>query len=80
MNAIVNEGASHDLLDRYSDERRRIFLEIASPQASRNKQRVFHAHQGEWFDRELAQVRRLATDRDAVLAQATFTRQLQSTL
>ncbi|WP_417627265.1 FAD-dependent oxidoreductase [Pararhodobacter aggregans] len=80
MNAIVNEGASHDLLNRYSDERRRIFLEIASPQASRNKQRVFHAYEGAWFDRELTQVRRLATDRDAVLAQATFTRQLQSTL
>lgn len=80
MNAIVNEGASHDLLDRYSNERRRAFIELASPQASRNKQRIYHAHEGTWFDGELAAVRRLATDRDAVLAQVKFTQQLQSRL
>jgi 2-polyprenyl-6-methoxyphenol hydroxylase-like FAD-dependent oxidoreductase len=80
MNAIVNEGGSHDLLDRYSNERRRIFTEIASPQATRNKQRIFHASEGTWFDGELAQIRRLATDRDAVLGQVMFTKQLQSSL
>ncbi len=80
MNAIVNDGASTDLLDRYSDERRRAFIELASPQATRNKQRIFHAHEGTWFDRELAEIRKLATDRDAVLGQVRFTRALQSSL
>lgn len=80
MNAIVNEGASHDLLNRYSDERRRAFIELASPQATRNKQRIYHAHEGTWFDRELAEIRKLATDRDAVLGQVRFTRALQSRL
>lgn len=80
MNAIANEGAPHDLLDRYSNERRRAFIELAWPQAMRNKQRVYHAHEGTWFDGEVAQVRRLATDKDAVLAQVKFTQQLQSRL
>ena len=80
LNAIANEGASPDLLKRYSDERRRIFIELASPQATRNKQRVYHAHAGTWFDHELDQIRKLATDRDAVLGQVRFTRALQSTL
>lgn len=80
MNAIVNEGASHDLLNRYSDERRRAFIELASPQATRNKQRIYHAHEGTWIDRELAEIRKLATDRDAVLGQVRFTRALQSRL
>jgi len=80
MNAIVNEGAPHDLLNRYSDERRRAFIELASPQATRNKQRIYHAHEGTWFDRELVEIRKLATDRDAVLGQVRFTRALQSRL
>jgi 2-polyprenyl-6-methoxyphenol hydroxylase-like FAD-dependent oxidoreductase len=80
MNAVINEGASHDLLDRYSNERRQAFIELASPQATRNKQRIYHAHEGTWFDRELVEIRKLATDRDAVLGQIRFTRALQSRL
>jgi len=80
MNAIVNDGASADLLDHYSNERRRAFIELASPQATLNKQRIYHAHEGTWFDRELAGIRKLATDRDAVLGQVRFTRALQSSL
>lgn len=80
LNAVINEGAAHDLLDRYSNERRRAFIELASPQATRNKQRIFHAHEGTWFDRELVEIRKLATDRDAVLGQIRFMRALQSRL
>ncbi|WP_323019653.1 FAD-dependent oxidoreductase [Pararhodobacter sp.] len=80
LNAIVNEGASPDLLDRYSDERRRIFLEIASPRAVQNKQMIFHAHAGRLLDTQVQAVRRLATDPDAVRAQVPFARSMQSSL
>ena len=41
--AIVLEGADHALLDRYSQERRKIYLTRTSPKAVANKRLVFHA-------------------------------------
>jgi len=38
--AVIRGEASDDLLDRYSDERRRIFLEITGPTAAENKRRL----------------------------------------
>ncbi|MCA0204196.1 MAG: FAD-dependent monooxygenase [Proteobacteria bacterium] len=80
LNAIVNEGAPHELLDRYSDDRRRIFLEIASPRAVQNKQMIFHAYAGSLLENQLRAVRRLATDPDAVRAQVPFARSMRSSL
>jgi 2-polyprenyl-6-methoxyphenol hydroxylase-like FAD-dependent oxidoreductase len=37
--AVIN-GAADDLLDRYSEERRRVFLEITGPTAKENKRRM----------------------------------------
>ncbi|HSG35298.1 MAG TPA: FAD-dependent oxidoreductase [Sphingomonadaceae bacterium] len=40
--AVILESADPALLDRYSDERRQIFLERTSPKAIANKRLVFH--------------------------------------
>jgi len=80
MSAIANDGASHDLLERYSNERRRAFLEIASPQAVANKLRVYHSAPGEALDRDIAFTRTLPGNRDALARMMLFTRQLESRL
>jgi len=41
--AVILESADHELIDRWVDERRRIFLEIASPAATRMKRTVYES-------------------------------------
>ena len=64
--AIVGDDASPDVLDRYSEERLRTFLELASPQASAFKRLVFHAHDREQLEQQLQDMRRISRDRDAL--------------
>ncbi|WP_156681213.1 FAD-dependent oxidoreductase [Sphingomonas profundi] len=77
--AIVLEQADDAVLDRYSDERRAMFVDRASPQASANKQVIFHASGGgAMLEQTLAMLRRLSTDDDFRLDRLMFTRTLES--
>jgi 3-(3-hydroxy-phenyl)propionate hydroxylase/6-hydroxy-3-succinoylpyridine 3-monooxygenase len=63
--AVIGGDASGDVLDRYSDERLRVFRELASPQASEWKRLVFHSHDRERLEQDLGMLRHVAGDADA---------------
>jgi 2-polyprenyl-6-methoxyphenol hydroxylase-like FAD-dependent oxidoreductase len=77
--AVILDGASDSILDRYSQERRDIFVNRASPQAVANKQFIYHGSVGEQkFEEALAMVRRLATDPDFLRQRLMFTKSLET--
>jgi 3-(3-hydroxy-phenyl)propionate hydroxylase len=63
--AVIGGDADDAILDRYSEERLRIFTEIASPQASEWKRLVFHSHDPERLETDLGMLRHVAGDPDA---------------
>src|SRR5262249_3158186 len=44
--AIIRDGANEEILDRYSNIRREVFVTRVSPQAVANKQLIYHANGG----------------------------------
>ncbi len=77
--AVVLEGADPNLLDRYAEERRRIYLERTSPKAIANKQLVFHAcGGGAALDSALEGLRGMARDPDARLKGLWFVKTLET--
>lgn len=79
--AVVLDGADDEILDRYSQARRDAFINRASPQATANKQLIFHANGGgSRLEETLAALRRFSTDRAFLLERLMFTRSLESVL
>ncbi len=79
LSAIILGGASDTILDRYSQDRRDVFVNRASPQASANKQLIFHANGGgQQLEEALAAVRRFATDPDFLRERLMFTKSLET--
>ena len=76
--AVIHGEAGEEILDRYADERRRVFLEYASPRATENKRLIFHSNDPARLEADLKQLRRLETDRDFLMKTVTFTRQLET--
>ena len=75
--SVVHGRRESDVLDRYSDSRRSIFLERVSPQASANKQLIYHANGGgEGLEEALQGIRRLSTDAEYRLHRLMYTRTL----
>ena len=66
--AVVHGEAGEQVLDRYAEERRRTFLEVASPAATGFKHLVYHSHDREALEGQLAGMRALAGDPDALRA------------
>lgn len=60
--AVIRGEAPESVLDRYSDDRRRAFLEIASPQASELKRLVYHSTDPDRLESDLAGLRAVAAD------------------
>jgi 3-(3-hydroxy-phenyl)propionate hydroxylase len=63
--AVIGGDASDEILDRYSDERLKIFRERASPQASEWKRLVFHSDDPQRLEQDLAMLRHVQDDPDA---------------
>ena len=77
--AIVLERANDEVLDRYSEVRRDMFLSRVSPQATLNKQLIFHANGGgPKLEEGLAGLRRLATDPEFLWQRLMFTKSLET--
>jgi 2-polyprenyl-6-methoxyphenol hydroxylase-like FAD-dependent oxidoreductase len=76
--AVVRGEIGEEVLDRYSDERLRIFWELVSPQACENKRLIYHSSDPQRLEQDLASLRRLASDRDFLIERALFTRKLQT--
>jgi len=76
--AVMHGDVGDDVLDRYSDERQRVFLEYASPRASENKRLIYHSNDPLRLEADLQQLRRLRTDKDFLMQTMTFTKQLET--
>jgi 2-polyprenyl-6-methoxyphenol hydroxylase-like FAD-dependent oxidoreductase len=77
--AVIADGADPEILDRYSDARREIFLNRVSPQAIANKRLIFHAQGGgKQLEEALAALRRLPSDRDFLLQRLMFLKSLET--
>jgi 3-(3-hydroxy-phenyl)propionate hydroxylase len=76
--AVIHGEVGEEVLDRYAEERRRVFLEHASPRATENKRLIFHSNDPARLEADLKQLRRLETDRDFLMKTVTFTRQLET--
>ncbi len=79
LSAILGQGADPEILDRYSESRRDIFLNRVSPQSSANKRLIYHANGGgPHLEEALVGLRRLATDPDFVRQRLYFLKSLES--
>jgi 3-(3-hydroxy-phenyl)propionate hydroxylase/6-hydroxy-3-succinoylpyridine 3-monooxygenase len=79
LTAVLLEDASDEVLDRYAVARRDMFLNHVSPQATANKQLIFHANGGgAALEEALAGLRRLAADPQYLLQRLMFTKALET--
>jgi 2-polyprenyl-6-methoxyphenol hydroxylase-like FAD-dependent oxidoreductase len=78
LNRVIHEGADVAILNRYSNDRRRIFLEIVSPRATQNKLNVFHSGPGRATDALVARLRETAASPEKMREALSFTTQLES--
>lgn len=74
----VCDGAGDDLLDTFADERRRTFVEYASPTASERKKLVFNLESDAAVQREISSYRRIAADRNRMKAYFNSLRMLEA--
>lgn len=77
--AVVMDRADDAVLDRYSAARRDIFVSRVSPQATANKQLIYHANGGgTQLEEGLSSLRRLATDPEFLWQRLMFTKSLET--
>lgn len=60
--AVVAGRVPANVLDRYSDDRRRVFDEVATPSSTETKRLVFHSTDPDRLESDLAELRELAAD------------------
>ncbi|MFI8193960.1 FAD-dependent oxidoreductase [Streptomyces sp. NPDC085946] len=78
LTAVIKGAADDSVLNRYSEERRRTFLEVASPRASANKRLLYHISDPEQLEAELSKLRALAADEEGQRKNFLFTKQLET--
>ena len=76
--AVVLDGADEAVLDAWAEERRRLFLELASPAASELKRLIFSEADPERRREDLEAIRRWTSDRDLLRERLRFTAKLRS--
>lgn len=76
--AVVQGRAPESVLDRYAEERRRVFAETASPSSVETKRLVFHSEDPERLERDLERLRKLAQDKELRRAQFHVGHRLQT--
>jgi 3-(3-hydroxy-phenyl)propionate hydroxylase/6-hydroxy-3-succinoylpyridine 3-monooxygenase len=76
---VIQDGADSALLDRWAEERRQVFLERTSPQATAYKRFVFHANGGgAELETALEGMRAMARDPDVRFERLMFTKGLET--
>lgn len=76
--AVVCGDAGEDVLDRYAQERRRVFVDKVTPAASANKRLVYHSDDLQRLEEDLQGLRRLQTDDDAARERLMFVKSLET--
>jgi 3-(3-hydroxy-phenyl)propionate hydroxylase len=75
---VLLDGAEEAVLDAWAEERRRLFLELASPAASELKRLIFSEADPERRREDLEAIRRWTSDRDLLRERLRFTAKLRS--
>jgi 3-(3-hydroxy-phenyl)propionate hydroxylase/6-hydroxy-3-succinoylpyridine 3-monooxygenase len=79
LTAVILDGAADEVLDRYAAARRDTFINQVSPQATANKQLIYHANGGgQSLEQALAGLRRLAVDPEFLHQRLMFTKSLET--
>ncbi|MEV0908981.1 FAD-dependent oxidoreductase [Streptomyces hokutonensis] len=76
--AVVHGRAGDDVLDRYAEERRRVFLDIASPAAGENKRLIYHSADPARLAQDLDRLRRMAKDEQLLLERFRFSKRIET--
>ena len=76
--AIIKGQENESILDKYSDERRRIFLETTSPRAIENCNFLYHSGDLEVLEKNLQNLRRMANDEPFMLEKTLFTMSMET--
>lgn len=76
--AVMTGHADPRVLDRYADERHRVFTQQVSPTASANKRLVYHSDDPSSLEETLRGLRRLETDPDAARERLMFVKSLET--
>ncbi|SFL17659.1 FAD-dependent oxidoreductase [Geodermatophilus ruber] len=76
--AVIRGEADGSVLDAYARERRRVFLEMVNPAATAIKKMIFHSSDPQQLERDMAGLRRLATDREALIERLMVTKAMET--
>lgn len=76
--AVVKGDAGDEVLDKYADDRRRIYLEVISPAASENKRMIFDTSDPTQRAADMARIRSLASDKAALIERLKLTSRMIS--
>ncbi|MGJ7530576.1 FAD-dependent oxidoreductase [Variovorax sp. GB1P17] len=76
LGAVMSGAVGADVLDKYSEARRKVFVEIASPQASENKRLIYHSSDPARLEQDLQKLRQMQSHKDTLLERLLFTRRL----
>jgi 3-(3-hydroxy-phenyl)propionate hydroxylase len=79
LSSVILDGAGEELLDRWAEERRRLFLEVASPAASEMKRLIYSEADPERRLEDVEAIRRWTSDPDLLRERLRFTTKLKST-
>ena len=78
LNRVLHEGASHDVLEFYERDRRRIFTEITSPRASFNLRNLYQLKEGQEKEERIQFLRTVAGSEALMRNEMSFTEQLET--
>jgi 2-polyprenyl-6-methoxyphenol hydroxylase-like FAD-dependent oxidoreductase len=76
--AVIRGQVGEDVLDRYSELRRKVFLEVASPISTESKRLVFHSDDPLRLEQDLIGLRERAKDPQSLRANAMSTLRLET--
>jgi 3-(3-hydroxy-phenyl)propionate hydroxylase/6-hydroxy-3-succinoylpyridine 3-monooxygenase len=76
--AVIRGEAGEEVLDRYAEERRRIFVEKVNPTAAGNKSLVYHSDDPARLEEALRGLRRLEADDEAARKRLMFVKSLET--
>lgn len=78
LGAVIQGQAPEAVLDRYAEDRKRVFTETASPSSVETKRLVFHSDDAARLEDDLERLRRTAADPDLSRAQFMIGHRLQT--
>ncbi|AMS45471.1 3-(3-hydroxy-phenyl)propionate hydroxylase/6-hydroxy-3-succinoylpyridine 3-monooxygenase [Aminobacter aminovorans] len=78
LNRVLQENASHDVLDFYERDRRRIFIEVTSVRASSNLRNLYQLKEGQQKEEFVQFLRTVAGSDELMRREMSFTEQLET--